>query len=332
MVVYENDIITSTDLSSLAVNPEQPVLLRASLIDDNTPLISSFLVRAFPPHYSNDVIQAYFSHIIATASKRRRLFTVAQADAGQGSGGVCGSSGLLQEDWEGVEEELPRPWPPGEWEREARCRHSQQARLRCLHWVGGEQGATQGDLGENCFFHPTDRGSNSPVTVWFPPSPAATVKLQMLSRIFMLTLVSAAVSITVVLFLIPLPFLETGIQSSVFFGLSEINSISWYIFGREHNNRVVEVVNLLGFITGVFYASYAWKATWKPLFWPPQPRCLLPLLFEPVGAGWCHSKTMSLACNVAWAWFATLDNNKAVLMSTMFAAGCAAILTCLMLV
>ncbi|EFJ25683.1 hypothetical protein SELMODRAFT_413570 [Selaginella moellendorffii] len=157
----------------------------------------------------------------------------------------------------------------------------------------------------------------------------------------------AAVSITVVLFLIPLPFLETGIQSSVFFGLSEINSISWYIFGREHNDRVVEVVNLLGFITGVFYAAYAWKATWKPLFWPPvlgishyclvyllrnfydgeefclrpqQPRFLLPLLFEwrpsltavPVGAGWCHS----------YLW----------LMSTMFAAGCAAILTCLMLV
>ncbi|EFJ22264.1 hypothetical protein SELMODRAFT_416694 [Selaginella moellendorffii] len=164
----------------------------------------------------------------------------------------------------------------------------------------------------------------------------------------------AAVSITVVLFLIPLPFLETGIQSSVFFGLSEINSISWYIFGREHNDRVVEVVNLLGFITGVFYAAYAWKATWKPLFWPPvlgiSHYCLVYLLRKfydgkekefcfkidvlavPVGAGWCHSKTMSLACNVAWAWFATLDNNKAILMSTMFAAGCAAILTCLMLV
>ncbi|EFJ25684.1 hypothetical protein SELMODRAFT_413572 [Selaginella moellendorffii] len=127
---------------------------------------------AFPPHYSNDAIQAYFSHITATASKRRRLFTVDEMSWGSCEFDHpasletldCSMNAerqsriwrrlweLLQEDWEGVEEELPRPWPPGEWERAARCRHSQQARLRCLrsrHWVGGEQGATQGDLGEN---------------------------------------------------------------------------------------------------------------------------------------------------------------------------------------
>ncbi|EFJ25496.1 hypothetical protein SELMODRAFT_413578 [Selaginella moellendorffii] len=160
----------------------------------------------------------------------------------------------------------------------------------------------------------------------------------------------AAVSITVVLFLIPLPFLETGIQSSVFFGLSEINSISWYVFGREHNDRVVEVVNLLGFVTGVFYAAYAWKATWKPLFWPPvlgiSHYCLVYLLrnlydgkefcfkIDVLGFIGCATTAASMLAPLAVR-VATLPHSSARwswVMSTMFAAGCAAILTCLMLV
>ncbi|XP_024534157.1 AAA-ATPase At5g40000 [Selaginella moellendorffii] len=108
VVVYENDggalyNYVNSYLSSLTVNPEQPALFRASLIDDKTPLIlglqpgfpvrdkfqgldfewstgvatdeSRYVMAAFPPHCSNDVIQAYFSHL-TTASKRRRLFTV----------------------------------------------------------------------------------------------------------------------------------------------------------------------------------------------------------------------------------------------------------------